>query len=71
MGLPFGAPPGPPRWKFKNCTAMHTVYKGGVKRPGAMQKGGKLKYKPFVEPGALQREQVLATASKDGIACER
>ena len=56
--------------KFKNCTAMHKVYKGGVKRPGAVQKGGKLKYKPFVSL-ALYNANKSMDRDHDGIACEQ
>jgi len=55
---------------FKNCTAMHKVYKGGVKRPGAVQKGGKLKYKPVVSL-ALYNANKKMDRDKDGIACEQ
>ncbi len=56
--------------KFKNCTGMHKVYKGGVKRPGAVQKGGKLKYKPVVS-AALYKANSSMDRDKDGIACEQ
>ena len=55
---------------FKNCTAMHKVYKGGVKRPGAVQKGGKLKYKPVVS-AALYNANKKLDRDKDGLACEQ
>ena len=54
---------------FKNCTAMHKVYKGGVKRPGAVQKGGKLKYKAVVS-AALYNANKSKDRDKDGLACE-
>ena len=64
------APAGAAARKFKNCTAMHVVYKGGVERPGAKQIGGKLKYKPFVSL-ALYTANKSLDRDHDGIACER
>jgi hypothetical protein len=49
---------------------MHTVYMGGVKRPGAVQKGGTLKYKPFVSAPLYAANKSL-DRDKDGIACEQ
>jgi len=63
-------PAGAAARRFENCTAMHKVYKGGVKRPGAVQKGGKLRYKPFVSL-ALYNANKSMDRDHDGIACER
>ena len=55
---------------FKNCTAMHTVYKGGVKRPGAVNKGGTLHHRPVVSL-ALYNANKSKDRDHDGIACEQ
>jgi hypothetical protein len=58
--------------EFKNCTAMHKVYKGGVAKSGAKDKranGGKAKYKPKVST-ALYNANKKSDRDKDGIACE-
>ena len=49
---------------------MHLVYKGGVERPGAKQKGGKLRYKPYLSL-ALYNANKSLDRDHDGIACER
>jgi hypothetical protein len=57
---------------FKNCTAMHAVYKGGVAKPGAKDKrtnGGKAKYAPKVS-AALYKANQKSDRDRDGIACE-
>jgi hypothetical protein len=64
------SPAGAAARKFKNCTAMHVVYKGGVERPGAVNKGGKLRYKPYVSL-ALYNANKSLDRDHDGIACER
>lgn len=58
---------------FKNCTEMHTVYKGGVGRVGAVDKrsgGGSAKYAPHRD-NALYDANKKSDADKDGIACEQ
>ena len=58
--------------EFKNCTAMHAVYKGGVAKPGAKDKranGGKAKYAPKVS-AALYKANQKSDRDKDGVACE-
>lgn len=61
--------------KFKNCTALSKVYKGGVAKPGvkANKVGGKKK--PFkVKPTfskALYTANSHLDRDKDGIACEK
>lgn len=64
------SPVGAAARKFKNCTAMHIVYKGGVERPGAVQKGSKLHYMPYVSL-ALYNANKSLDRDHDGIACER
>lgn len=57
--------------KFKNCTEMNKVYKGGVaKSKSVKNKGGKTKYKPLVS-SALYKANSSKDRDKDGIACER
>ena len=57
---------------FRNCTAMHQVYKGGVARKGAKdhRKSGHAKYKPHVS-NALYRANSRLDRDRDGIACEQ
>ncbi|WP_026692820.1 excalibur calcium-binding domain-containing protein [Peribacillus kribbensis] len=56
---------------YKNCTAMNKVYKGGVAISSKTKnKGGKTKYKPFVNK-ALYQKNTKSDRDKDGIACER
>jgi hypothetical protein len=57
--------------KFKNCTALHKKYPGGVARPGGKQKPGqpKLKKEPYVNAALYQANSSL-DRDKDGIACE-
>jgi hypothetical protein len=64
-------PAGAAARKFKNCTALHKSYPGGVARPGAHQKAGqpKLKKKPYVN-AALYKVNSSLDRDKDGIACE-
>ena len=58
--------------KYANCTAMHVRIKGGVGKPGAVdkRKSGHAKYTPY-------RSTTWYTANKgldrdhDGIACEQ
>ncbi len=64
-------PAGAAARKFKNCTAMHAVYPGGVERPGGHQLPGqpKLRKQPFVSL-ALYNANKSLDRDKDGIACE-
>ncbi|RZS86890.1 excalibur calcium-binding domain-containing protein [Motilibacter rhizosphaerae] len=58
---------------FANCTQMHTVYIGGVARPGATDKrrhGGHAKYAPKVS-AALYNANSGSDRDHDGIACEQ
>lgn len=56
---------------FKNCTAMHKVYKGGIARAANVKnKGGKTHYKPYVS-SALYYANKKSDRDHDGIACER
>jgi hypothetical protein len=65
------APSGAAAQKFKNCTAMHPKYPGGVARPGGHQKPGqpKLRKKPKVSAPLYNANSSL-DRDKDGIACE-
>jgi hypothetical protein len=56
--------------KFKNCTELNKVYPGGVAKPGAVNKGGATKKKPFID-AALYKSNIKSDRDKDGIACER
>ena len=57
--------------KYKNCTALNKVYKGGVaKSKSVKNKGGKTKYKPHVSK-ALYTANKSKDRDKDGIACEK
>jgi hypothetical protein len=55
---------------FKNCTELNKVYPGGVAKPGAVNKGGKTKYKPKVS-AKLYEANKTKDRDKDGIACEK
>lgn len=57
---------------YKNCTAMHKKYQGGVARKGAHDKraSGHAKYKPHVST-ALYNANKKSDRDKDGIACEQ
>jgi hypothetical protein len=58
---------------YKNCTAVHQKYKGGIAKNGAKDKrrgGGHAKYKPYVNT-ALYLANKKMDADKDGIACEQ
>lgn len=57
--------------RFKNCTEMNKVYKGGVaKSKTTKNKGGKTRYKPYVNKALYDANQ-SKDRDKDGIACER
>jgi uncharacterized membrane protein len=58
---------------FKNCTAMHRTYKGGVARKGAHDHrsgGGHAKYRPHVST-ALYKANKKMDRDHDGVACEQ
>ena len=58
---------------FKNCTAMHTRYVGGVGKPGAIDHrrgGGHAKYAPYRNL-AIYTANARMDADHDGIACEQ
>ena len=57
--------------RFKNCTEMNKVYKGGVaKSKTTKNKGGKTRYKPYVNKALYDANQ-SKDRDKDGISCER
>ncbi|KZM54945.1 calcium-binding protein [Aeribacillus pallidus] len=57
--------------KFKNCTQLNKVYKGGVAKSAKVKnKGGKTRYKPYVSSSLYNANKKL-DRDKDGIACER
>lgn len=58
----------PPR-VFANCTAMHQVYKGGVAKPGAINRGGQTRYVPRYD-ARLYAANTKSDRDRDGIACE-
>jgi hypothetical protein len=55
--------------KFANCTEVHTVYKGGIAKPGAHQTGMVTKYAPKVDL-ALYNANSGMDRDHDGVACE-
>jgi hypothetical protein len=70
---PAGAVSAPVK-SFANCTAMHNVYayRGGVKRPGAVdhRSSGYAKYTPYVGLARYRLNKGL-DRDKDGVACEQ
>ncbi len=71
MATPAEATAKPP--VYKNCTAMHKKYKGGIAKKGAKDKrrgGGHARYKPYVNT-AYYTANKKSDADKDGIACEQ
>jgi Excalibur calcium-binding domain/Protein of unknown function (DUF2510) len=69
------APPPPPpaaSVSYANCTAMHKDYKGGVARPGAVDKrsSGHANYAP-VYSASLYDANSGSDRDNDGIACEQ
>ncbi|WP_249435791.1 excalibur calcium-binding domain-containing protein [Paenibacillus sp. Marseille-Q4541] len=57
--------------KYKNCTELNKVYKGGVAKSSSVKnKGGKTKYKPHVS-AALYKANSSKDRDNDGIACEK
>ncbi|MDQ1711611.1 MAG: hypothetical protein QOE45_1061 [Frankiaceae bacterium] len=65
----LGATPAQAATKYKNCTELHKKYKGGVAKPGAKNKGGKTRYKPYYNAALYSTNKGL-DRDKDGIACE-
>ncbi|MBM7666506.1 hypothetical protein JOC25_003015 [Solibacillus kalamii] len=56
---------------YKNCTELNKVYKGGVSKDAkTTNKGGKIKYKPFVS-AELYKLNEKSDRDNDGIACEK
>ena len=66
------APAGAGVVKYKNCTAMHVRYKGGVGKPGAVDRraSGHAKYPP-ARSTALYNANAGLDRDRDGIACEQ
>ena len=57
--------------KFKNCSAVNKVHKGGVaKSAEAVNSGGKTKNIPTVD-AKLYKTLKSMDRDKDGIACEK
>ncbi|WP_214795006.1 MULTISPECIES: excalibur calcium-binding domain-containing protein [unclassified Exiguobacterium] len=57
--------------RFKNCTELNKVYKGGVaKSKTTKNKGGKTRYTPYVNK-PLYDANKSKDRDQDGIACER
>ncbi|WCO66908.1 excalibur calcium-binding domain-containing protein [Iamia majanohamensis] len=54
---------------FKSCDEVHTVYKGGIARPGYRQIGPPLRRAPHVDK-ALYDANRARDRDKDGIGCE-
>jgi hypothetical protein len=71
LALPASAHAAPVK-VFKNCTAVHAVYKGGIAKPGAKdkRKSGHAHFKPRVS-AALYKANKAMDRDKDGIACEQ
>jgi len=56
---------------FKNCSELNKTYNGGVsKATNIKNKGGKIKYTPFVSK-EIYNANIKSDRDKDGIACER
>jgi hypothetical protein len=56
--------------EFKNCTAMHKVYKHGVGKPNAHDKTSGTPVTNFKHSLALYRANKKSDRDGDGIACE-
>ncbi|SEU19525.1 excalibur calcium-binding domain-containing protein [Paenibacillus sp. NFR01] len=57
--------------KFKNCTELNGVYKGGVAQSSDVKnQGGKTKYKPYVSKELYDLNRKM-DRDKDLIACEK
>jgi hypothetical protein len=54
---------------YKNCTAVHKVYKHGIARAHYHEKGGGLKGKPHVSTKLYNANKKM-DRDKDGVACE-
>jgi hypothetical protein len=70
---PAPAPaPEPSATEYANCTAMHEDYKGGVARPGAVDRraSGHARYAP-VYSASLYNANSGSDRDKDGVACEK
>ncbi len=69
--LVVGAPMPAEASKFKNCTAVNKVHKGGVaKSAETVNAGGKTKNQPTVD-AKLYKTLKSMDRDKDGIACEK
>ena len=55
---------------YKNCSALNSIYPGGVALPGAVNKGGTTRYAPKISK-SLYRANQKSDRDKDGIACEK
>lgn len=56
---------------YKNCTEINKIYPGGIARASTVKnKGGKTKYKPFVNQKLYELNK-KSDRDKDLIACER
>ena len=55
---------------FKNCTAMHEVYKHGVGKPHAKDKTSGTPVTNFKHSLPLYKANTKSDRDKDGIACE-
>lgn len=69
---PAAPPPaaGPaPAKEYANCTELRKDYRGGVARPGAVNKGGATRNQPHYDD-ALYEANTKSDRDKDGIACE-
>lgn len=56
---------------FKNCTAMHKVYKHGVGKRGAHDHTSGTPVTNFKRSNALYRANKKSDRDHDGIACEQ
>ncbi len=55
---------------YKNCSALNSIYPGGVALPGAVNKGGTTRYAPKFSK-SLYRANQKSDRDRDGIACEK
>jgi hypothetical protein len=55
--------------EYANCTELRKDYRGGVARPGAVNKGGATRNQPHYDD-ALYEANSKSDRDKDGIACE-
>ena len=56
---------------FKNCTAMHKVYKHGVGRIGAHDRTSSTPVTTFKRSNAMYTANKNSDRDHDGIACEQ